>query len=149
MNLRSATAADAPALANAWYAMLEECDLLQPQVDPRWREWTIEDFRAGIAVGAQAWLIAEEGGALLACGAAFFRGGRSGTALTGMTAMLAGIYTVPECRGRGLARAITERLMEICRTRGCRTVRLRASVAGRSLYESLGFIAGDEMIRAL
>jgi GNAT superfamily N-acetyltransferase len=147
MNLRPATAADAPLLADAWHAMLDESGLLQPDIDPRWREWTIEDFRAGIGIGAQAWLIFEDDGVFAACGAAFFRGGRGSTALTGITAMLAGIYTMPTYRKRGLARAITERLIEICRTRGCKNVRLRASAAGRPLYESLGFIAGDEMIR--
>src|SRR5579862_3695217 len=114
MKLRAATPADAPVLADAWHAMLEESGLLVPEVDPRWREWTIEDFRAGIGIGAQAWLVVEEDGEFAACGAAFFRGGRGSTALTGMAAMLAGIYTLPKYRHRGLARTITERLLEIC-----------------------------------
>lgn len=149
MNLRSATPADAAVLADSWYAMLDECDLLAAEVDPRWREWVIEDFQTAIGVGAQAWLVVEDEGTLVACGAAFFRGGRAANALTGMSAMIAGIYTVPTHRHRGLARTITERLIEICRTRGCKTLRLRASVAGRPLYESLGFVAGDEMVCTL
>lgn len=149
MKLRAATPADAPALADAWYAMLDESGLLLPEVDPRWREWVIEDFQAAIGIGTQAWLIAEDEGRFAACGAAFFRGGRAATALSGPSAMLAGIYTEPGYRRRGVARAIVERLLEICRTRGCRTVRLRASAAGRALYESFGFAAGDEMVLSL
>jgi GNAT superfamily N-acetyltransferase len=146
MNLRAATPADAPVLADAWHAMLGETGLLLAEVDPHWREWTIEDFRAGIGIGAQAWLLVEDEGTMVACGAAFFRAGRASCALTGMSAMIAGIYTLPPYRHRGFARTITERLLEICRTRGCKTVRLRASAAGRPLYESLGFVSGDEMV---
>ncbi len=149
MKLRPATTADAPVLADAWYAMLDESGLLMPEVDPRWREWVIEDFAAAIGIGTQAWLVAEDGGRFVGCGAAFFRGGRSTTALSGPSAMLAGIYTEPAYRRRGVARAIIERLIEICRTRGCRNVRLRASAAGRALYESFGFAAGDEMVLSL
>ena len=149
MILRPATPADAAVLADLWYAMLEECALLVERVEPRWREWVVEDFQAAIAVGAQAWIVVEDAGSIVACGAAFFRGGRAANALTGVSAMLAGIYTAPTHRGRGLARTITERLLDICRTRGCRNVRLRASSAGRHLYESLGFSAGDEMILTL
>jgi GNAT superfamily N-acetyltransferase len=149
MILRPATPDDAPVLADAWYAMLDETGLLLPEVDPRWRDWVIDDFQAAIAIGTQAWLIAEDEGQLVACGAAFFRGGRSATALSGSSAMLAGIYTEPSHRRRGLARSIVERLLDICRTRGCRIVRLRASAAGRALYESFGFTAGDEMLLSL
>ena len=145
MNLRPATPADAGTLADLWYAMLDECALLVADIDPRWHEWVVEDFQAAIGIGAQAWLVVEDEGVIVACGAAFFRGGRAANALTGISAMLAGIYTVPTHRHRGLARTITERLLEICRTRGCKIVRLRASTAGRPLYESLGFVAGDEM----
>ncbi len=147
--LRFATPDDVETLAGAWYAMLEEDGLLAARVGPRWRSYITADFRAGIANGGQVWVVAEEGGAIVATGAAFFRGGRSSIALTGLTATLAGVYTFPAYRRRGVARAIVGRLIDICRTRGCRAIRLRASAQGRPLYERFGFVAGDEMVLSL
>jgi GNAT superfamily N-acetyltransferase len=147
--LRLATPDDVETLADAWYAMLEEDRLLAPEVDPRWRSYITADFRTGISVGSHVWVVAEEGGRIVATGAAFFRGGRSSLALTGLTATLAGVYTFPDYRRRGLARAVVGRLIELCRTRGCRIIRLRASDQGRPLYAQFGFVAGDEMVLRL
>lgn len=149
VTIRLATAGDVPVLADAWYAMLDEDGLLAPVVDPNWRSYITADFRAGMSVGSQLWLVGESEGRIVATGAAFFRGGRSTIALTGLTATFAGIYTFPEHRRRGYARAIVERLIELCRTSGCRSIRLRASDQGRPLYQQLGFVAGDEMVLAL
>lgn len=147
--LRPATSDDVETLADAWYAMLEEDRLLAPQIDPNWRSYIMADFRSGISVGTHVWIVGEDEGRIVAVGAAFFRGGRSSLALTGLTATLAGIYTFPEFRRRGFARAVVARLIELCRTRGCRSIRLRASDQGRPLYEQLGFVPGDEMVLTL
>lgn len=147
--LRLATPDDVDILASAWYAMLEEDGLLAPEIDPDWRSYVTADFRAAISSGSQVWLVAEDGGSIVATGAAFIHRARSSVALTGVVAVVAGVYTFPAYRRRGLARAIVERLIEICRTRGCRKIRLRASEQGRPLYEQLGFIPGDEMVLPL
>jgi GNAT superfamily N-acetyltransferase len=147
--LRLATPDDVEVLADAWYAMLEEDGLLAPNVDSNWRSYVTVDFRTGITLGSQLWLVGEEEGRIVSVGAAFFRAGRSSLALTGLTATLAGVYTFPEFRRRGFARALVERLIELCRTRGCRSIRLRASAQGRPLYQQLGFISGDEMVLSL
>ena len=147
--LRLATLDDVEILADAWYAMLQEDRLLAPDVDPRWRSYITADFRTAISVGSQLWIVAEDEGRIVATGAAFFRGGRSSLALTGLTATLAGVYTFPDYRRRGIARAVVSRLIELCRTRGCRFVRLRASDQGRPLYEQFGFVSGDEMVLPL
>jgi len=147
--LRLATPDDVETLADAWYAMLEEDGLLASDVDPHWRSYITADFRAGISAGSQVWVVAEEQGRIVATGAAFIRGGRSTMALTGLTAIIAGVYTFPPYRRRGVARSIVGRLIEISRTRGCRAIRLRASAQGRPLYEQLGFVNGDEMVLAL
>lgn len=149
MKLREATPDDAPLLADAWHAMLDQAGLLAPSADPRWREYVVIEFRQAIALGAHVWIIAEADGVPAGTGAAFFRGGRAALALTGLIATLAGVYTFPEFRRRGIARAVVARLLEICRERKCVSVRLRASKDGRHLYESLGFTAGDEMVLAL
>jgi GNAT superfamily N-acetyltransferase len=147
--LRLATPDDVEILADAWYAMLEEDRLLAPRVEPQWRSYITSDFRMGISLGSQLWLVAEADGRIVATGAAFLRGGRSALALTGLNATIAGVYTFPEYRRRGLARAIVTRLIDLCRTQGCRAIRLRASEQGRPLYEQLGFVPGDEMVLPL
>jgi GNAT superfamily N-acetyltransferase len=55
------------------------------------------------------------------------------------------VYTEPQWRGRGVARALMRVLMEWASSRGTDRVVLHASDAGRPLYESLGFHATNEM----
>lgn len=55
------------------------------------------------------------------------------------------IFTEKEHRRQGLARQLTELCIEACRQRKISVVALHASEFGRSLYESLGFIASNEM----
>jgi GNAT superfamily N-acetyltransferase len=55
----------------------------------------------------------------------------------------AGIFyvaTLPEARGRGLARAVVKRALQDARERGCSTTTLQASQMGAPLYESLGYV---------
>ena len=58
---------------------------------------------------------------------------------------LLNVYVDPAYRGRGLAKALTRLAMDECRQRNIRLLTLHASDAGRHVYESLGFIAGNEM----
>jgi ribosomal protein S18 acetylase RimI-like enzyme len=60
-------------------------------------------------------------------------------------AWILNIYVDPEYRRRGLARDITEALVEWCRGNGFQSVALHASEYGRSLYEKLGFRSTNEM----
>jgi len=55
------------------------------------------------------------------------------------------MYTDPEYRGRGLATSIIEAIIIWCRENEFHWVSLRASDAGRHLYESLGFKPTNEM----
>jgi GNAT superfamily N-acetyltransferase len=54
----------------------------------------------------------------------------------------AGVYavaTVPEARGRGLARRLQYQLLQRARERGALTTTLQASEMGRPVYEALGY----------
>lgn len=65
------------------------------------------------------------------CGLAFFdSSGHAGLHMIG---------TLPEYRGRGLARTITQRLMAECQEREAYLCVLHASPAGAPVYERLGF----------
>ena len=59
--------------------------------------------------------------------------------VTGTTVGLYNITTLEEARGRGLGNAVTARLMDIARERGCTDAVLHASEQGRPVYERLGF----------
>lgn len=56
------------------------------------------------------------------------------------------VYTQPAHRRRGLAGQMVSAALEECRARDIGLVALHASEDGRSLYESLGFKASNEMV---
>jgi GNAT superfamily N-acetyltransferase len=60
-------------------------------------------------------------------------------------AYLLNVYTYPEFRKRGLARLLAQKAIEWCRQDGYKVLWLHASEHGRSIYESLGFQATNEM----
>jgi GNAT superfamily N-acetyltransferase len=60
-------------------------------------------------------------------------------------AWILNIYVEPAHRGQGLAKAITQALIEWCRKNGFSSVALHASEYGRGLYEKLGFHPTNEM----
>jgi ribosomal protein S18 acetylase RimI-like enzyme len=55
------------------------------------------------------------------------------------------VYTRPQSRRMGLARTLMDTAIEWCRANQVRAVILHSSDAGRSLYESMGFQATNEM----
>jgi GNAT superfamily N-acetyltransferase len=55
------------------------------------------------------------------------------------------VYTEPQFRHRGLARRLVETALSWCKANAIDFVILHASEQGRSLYESIGFRAGNEM----
>ncbi len=55
------------------------------------------------------------------------------------------VYTEPQWRGKGVARALMRVLMGWAASRGTDRIVLHASDAGRPLYESLGFHTTNEM----
>ena len=63
--------------------------------------------------------------------------------LRGVDAYILNVYTKPEFRRRGIARALMERLIEEARAVGIGRIWLRASREGRPLYEELGFGASN------
>jgi GNAT superfamily N-acetyltransferase len=64
-------------------------------------------------------------------------------------AWVVNMFTEPEYQRRGLARRLVQEMIAWCRAEGMRYLYLHASDAGRPLYESMGFIANNEMRFAL
>jgi GNAT superfamily N-acetyltransferase len=64
-------------------------------------------------------------------------------------AWVVNMFTEPEYPRRGLARRLVQAMIDWSRAEGMRYLYLHASDAGRPLYESMGFIANNEMRLAL
>ena len=58
---------------------------------------------------------------------------------------LLNVYTEPEFRNRGVARLLTVKAIDWCRSQGFKILWLHASKYGKPLYDSLGFEATNEM----
>ena len=59
--------------------------------------------------------------------------------------LVVNVYTDPELRGQGIARALMDTLMSWATFQGFDRVFLHASEFGRPLYQSLGFVPSNEM----
>lgn len=144
MELREWSGEPAPEFAAFWRAMLEECGLTGSGLLPDWEVRLTEHFRRETQCGRMRWFVALASGRIVGTAAATLHGGAS-YIFKDRAATLAGIYVLPSYRRAGIARALTVQAIDWCRDQGCAAVRLRASQAGRHLYESLGFEPGDEM----
>jgi predicted N-acetyltransferase YhbS len=91
------------------------------------------------AVGHEACrpIVAELAGRVIATGVGTVNG-RSGWVGT--------VFVEPERRGRGLGRAVTERVIDDLDAAGCRTLVLTASTEGRPLYERMAFETTAEYV---
>lgn len=144
--LRPATPADLPELVAHRDAMWVEMRRIQPgEDDPTsaaYGQWLAQRMQAGVLHG----FLAEEDGRVVASGCVWIQDvqPRPGHPLT-MWGYILSVYTVPEARRRGLARAIVEACMARAQQAGCTRATLHSSVEGRGLYERLGFEPTDEM----
>lgn len=59
------------------------------------------------------------------------------------------VYTEPSHRRQGIAGKLLNSIIDYCRDEGHPRVILHASVAGRTLYESLDFVESNEMFLSL
>ena len=63
----------------------------------------------------------------------------------GRQAYIVNVFTEPEFRRHGLARQLMQTVLDWTRLYGVDSVALHATDVGRPLYESLGFVASNEM----
>jgi GNAT superfamily N-acetyltransferase len=68
-----------------------------------------------------------------------------GLVATGPVPLAVNVYTEPDCRRRGIARALMMTLMKWAKAEGFDRLLLHASDAGLPLYRSLGFRPTNEM----
>jgi len=109
----------------------------------RFRVWLIDHMNAGDYL---AWLItARDGGVAAGTGLWLMNWPPHMIGTSERRGNILNVYTSPSFRKRGLARSLMETALAWCRENSIDTVILHASPAGRSLYESMGFAATNEM----
>jgi ribosomal protein S18 acetylase RimI-like enzyme len=92
--------------------------------------WLMEDDRGDVVAGAGLWLMDWPPHIL---------------SVHGRRAYILNVYVDPGYRRQGLARHMMKLILVWCKEHEIPTVALHASDEGRSLYESLKFMASNEM----
>jgi GNAT superfamily N-acetyltransferase len=144
--VRPAGMADIPALVAYRRAMFEGMgycdDAAQSAMEAASAAYLAEALPAGQFHG---WM-AEAGGEPIACGGLVVHiVPPSPLNLAGREGYIMNLYTRPEWRGRGVATAILRAILDWLRVEGVPLATLRASEAGRPLYEREGFEPSNEM----
>jgi GNAT superfamily N-acetyltransferase len=103
------------------------------------RRWLEEHFGQDF----RAWLADLDGRPAASAGLMWFEHPPGHRNAAGREAYILNVYTRPEARRLGLARAIMERVVAEARSGGAGRIWLRASDDGRPLYEAMGFGPGN------
>ena len=121
--------------------MMDDGGFLQDEPDvPAFRRATREYLQHRVADGTFRGWIAEIDGEPVASAAVIVWPKPPGTnSHTPGEAYLLNVYTRPEHRGRGLASALTERILEWCEEQGLQRMSLHATEAGARVYSRFGF----------
>lgn len=109
----------------------------EQKIADAFRAWVAPLMAQGIY---NAWLIEDRDGAIVAGGGLTIIPWPPGPRYPGdRLAFVYNVYTVPEQRGRGLAKRIMADIHDFCRANGITSVALNASQFGQPLYASLGY----------
>ncbi|MBV6700238.1 GNAT family N-acetyltransferase [Kitasatospora aureofaciens] len=96
-----------------------------------------------------AFVIDRPRGGLAACACATITHSIPGPNHAGIYAHIHTVYTAPEYRLRGCARATVQALVDWLTEQGCGLITLNASNDGAHLYSSLGFTANERAMRLI
>ncbi|MFC4453044.1 GNAT family N-acetyltransferase [Deinococcus sonorensis] len=140
--VRPATPDDAALIAAQREAMFTDMGTEYRETVAQFAPWVERHLQAGTYVG---WFVVYEGEEVAGAGLLLHDWSPHYLDPQPLRSYLQNVYTRPEHRGRGLARALTQQAIEETRRRGIRTLSLHASKFGRPLYEQLGFAATNEM----
>ena len=149
--IRPATVEDAAVIAVHRIAMFRDMGILDEAGAPVLEAESRACVRDLLASGEYAGWLAEKEGAVVAGAGVLLRRllPRAESPRGGREAYILNVYTDPAHRRSGLARRLTELIVAWCRVQEIRRIVLHASDQGRPLYESMGFVANNEMILAM
>ena len=94
-----------------------------------------------------AWLALEDGRIVGTSGMSFVEKPPYFGCPTGRIGLLSSMFTEPERRRRGIARALLSRVVEEARQYGCGAVQITASDMGVKLYADFGFKKNDNYMQ--
>lgn len=145
-SIRPARVEDIPVLVQFRSAMFRDMGYADEAGHAAMNAAALVYLRGAMPAGEYRGWVAEAGGQLIASGAYTCRQvAPSFYNLSGRQAYILSIYTRPEWRRQGIARAIMAALLEDIRAAGIPMAYLTASDEGRPLYLSLGFEEFVEM----
>ena len=146
-SLRLATADEAAVLAHHRAAMFRDMKEVDEQGASIIENASEDHLAALIEAREYFGFLAEHEGVVVGGGGVWLRPllPRPGTLQGAMEAYVLNVYTEPEHRRSGVARAIMEAILDWSRGQRVARVTLHASNDGRSLYEALGFEPTNEM----
>jgi GNAT superfamily N-acetyltransferase len=137
---RLAGPGDVDALVSLRLAFLKELSPLPDQV-PTMRGALHDYFMTHLAAGDFFAYIAESEGRIIATsGMVIHHHPPAVRNPNGRVAYIMNMYTLPEFRGRGIATALLQKLVELARQNECHRVQLHALAQGKSIYEKAGFV---------
>lgn len=147
MKIRRACAEDLKHILHHRLAMFEEMGFREAAVLDRVEVVSREYFTGALRAGTYLGWIAEDSNGQVVGGGGIAVAAWPGYpgASQAKRAWVLNMYTEPGARRRGVARRLMQEMLEWCRRERYGSVSLHASVAGRPLYESMGFQPSNEM----
>lgn len=147
--IRPAVVADIPTLVELRAGMFQSMGSTDPKDIEQLRKDSYEYMIRKLPSGEFLAWVADVKGQVVASGALVIRSGPPTIRnRRGLEGYVMSVFTVPEWRKQGIARAIMTAVLNYLRLKGIPAVTLRASEQGRPLYLSLGFTT-DERFMAL
>ena len=146
--IRRATLADIPIVAEHRVSMFLDTGRLDAEGAATLRSKLPAIFAPMLASGEyNGWLVVTPAGAVVAGAGVQIRHllPRPET-FTDREALVVNVYVAPDHRQQGLARRLMTTILDWCNEQGIERVVLHPSVMGRHLYESLGFVASNELV---
>ena len=142
--IRPAVAGDIPALVELRLGMFQSMGYSDPEELERLRKESYEYMIHKLPSGEYMSWVADVDGQAVASGALVIHSAPPTIRnRRGLEGYVISVFTTPELRKQGIARAIMTSIVDYLRKKGITAVTLRATEEGRPMYLSLGFTPDD------
>ena len=140
--IRQATPDDIEVMPDLRVAFFEDIgDITDEKQAAAFREATYRYLNEALPQGKfLAWVAEEDGQIVGTSGLIFFEQAPTPPNLIGTEGYVLNMYTLPQWRGRGIARTLLEEIIRYVKNTGIPQLWLYATDEGRPLYEKLGFV---------